>query len=290
MIASTHVPTAYGYGRVSHKDQEAGDSVPAQEARTTAYHQLISTDPERFPGLAWGGFYGEPGHVSAFWNPWGRRPTGKKLVKILQPGDHIIFDKIDRMWRSIDDFVVTRHWFKKRGITAHCVNFHGASFEWESPGGNFFLTMFAAMGEFWSAKMSEDIRKTKERMRHRGQWVGGQGIPCLCKKVSKGKIAWDHEKIALLRRIISLMDQGMIIQEVADFLEQERCQQEGIQFKRSAFFKRKFTHKLVSSLYERRAALEYYPDTDPNTIHWSKLCGTNRRERDMILASMVVEE
>ena len=53
------------------------------------------------------------------------RIAGKQLMSIIQPGDHFIIDKVDRLWRSNEDFVDVMRMFKEKGVTLHICNLMG---------------------------------------------------------------------------------------------------------------------------------------------------------------------
>ena len=80
--------TAYSYGRVSHADQVDSDSVPAQSERTKRYYESALKESR----IKWGGFFHDEKNVSASKKPFFKRKAGRKLIDLLQPGDHIIFD------------------------------------------------------------------------------------------------------------------------------------------------------------------------------------------------------
>jgi putative DNA-invertase from lambdoid prophage Rac len=277
--------TAYAYGRVSHKDQIAkGESIPGQEERSLAYFNF-QLAPK---GVEWGGFHSDPRNVSAFRKPFARRVAGKRLMGLLQPGDHLIFDKLDRMWRSVDDFCVMRKWFERRQINVHVVNYLGASFSWFSPAGRFFLTTFVAMAEFSSAETSDRIRRAKRRMREAGRFQGGR-VPIGCKVIGKSKetrrLVWDEGLIEQLREVDDLVTgQGYSLRQAAILLEQRLCAAEGRNYTNSAFAKAYWTRDKIREMVDRaKIILPLYPDTDPNTLEWQVIQGTRRKPVDMLM-------
>jgi putative DNA-invertase from lambdoid prophage Rac len=48
-----------------------------------------------------------------------RRERGGELFRTLKQGDVLIAAKLDRVWRSAKDALVTIDEFKKRGIAVH---------------------------------------------------------------------------------------------------------------------------------------------------------------------------
>jgi hypothetical protein len=77
-------PSAYGYGRQSHRDQiDANEVLPQQGVRTKAYF-TAQLEPL---GVKWGGFMADDSAVSARTNPFLDRLAGKALFMLLQPGE-----------------------------------------------------------------------------------------------------------------------------------------------------------------------------------------------------------
>jgi DNA invertase Pin-like site-specific DNA recombinase len=170
-------PIAYGYARVSHVNSlEKGESLPAQSERITAYY-----DSALKPlGIDWGGVYDDGTNISAFRVPFHARPAGRKLVEILKPGDHLVLDKVDRIWRSIDDFVYIMQRFKEKNINIHIVNFLGATIQNNTPMGDFILRQFVLIAELESTIKSERIREALARKRNAGGKANYQ-VPAGCK-------------------------------------------------------------------------------------------------------------
>lgn len=277
------MPTAYGYGRVSHmKQQEKGESLPAQEERSIAFYEFRLKPA----GVVWGEFFGEPKHRSAYSTPLANRPGGRRLLATLKPGDHLIFDKLDRMWRSIDDFVVMRDWFFRHQIHVHVVNYMGASFEWGSPIGRWIITNMVASAELESAVISDRIIRAKKRTREMGLWTNGSRAPLGTKAIGKKpnvKLVWNEPELETMRRIIDLVDKNWVPDSVAELLERELCAAEGREFNPSHFVKKKWTKERIYRFVARgRWLLPLYPDADPNKIDWKEMSGRNNERKSML--------
>ncbi len=109
----------FGYRRVSHLDSvESGLGLNAQQRRNDAYIQRLLNS---HPGLRHGANYVDEG-VSAFKNPFRQRQQGKLLDQQLQSGDHVVFARLDRAWRSIMDMMETLKDWEQRGIHVHFVD------------------------------------------------------------------------------------------------------------------------------------------------------------------------
>src|SRR5688572_12888768 len=97
-----YTPQVRGYARVSHKSQlDKGNSLLDQETRIKAYYDLRNLEPNSvFAGTEFDQVYCEPLAQSAYDKPFRMRPMGKLIYEQISPGDHVIIDKVDRIWRD----------------------------------------------------------------------------------------------------------------------------------------------------------------------------------------------
>lgn len=148
--------TAYGYARVSHnKSFDKGDSLPAQEDRINTYYQQ-HLKPH---GIVLGSIRNDGQSVSAYRVPFFIRPAGKLIMNELKAGDHLIIDKPDRIWRSMDDFVHVMESLKKLGVTVHIVDFLGQTIKNNTPMGEFCLNMLVMVAQLESSIKSQRIKE-----------------------------------------------------------------------------------------------------------------------------------
>jgi DNA invertase Pin-like site-specific DNA recombinase len=172
--------TAYGYGRQSHRDQiDAAEGIPQQSVRTKAYF----TAQLELLGVKWGGFIPDESAVSARTNPFMLRHPGKLLFDLLQPGDHFIVDKVDRLWRSVADFVDVRRMFEQRKVTLHICNLMGAtSVQLGTPAGDFVMNIMVAGAQMESDQCSDRTRARFAGRRAEGRYPGSR-TPLGCKLI-----------------------------------------------------------------------------------------------------------
>lgn len=171
----------YGYGRVSHTNQmDKGQSIPDQEARITAYVQLRQLDDKgTFAACHWAGMFSEPRAQSAFSKPFRQRPTGSQLMELLNPGDHLVVDKLDRLIRAAEDFFSLNRYFAERGMRLHIVNLGGASLDTGTALGHLILGNMALYAEFESLMKGE--RVSEARARRRAEHTdAGVTLPVFC--------------------------------------------------------------------------------------------------------------
>lgn len=175
-------PRAYGYGRVSHKNQyDSGNSLEDQERRIVQYYQL-KVDAGLIPKNSWCGMFAEPRAQSAYSRAFRDRPMGKKLVKLLKPGDILIVDKLDRIFRTNADYAMQVNWFIERGIDLHLINFMGSSISSASKFASVMVGIQALFAEHFSADLSDKVCRARAARRAQGKHGGG-AIPWFCELV-----------------------------------------------------------------------------------------------------------
>lgn len=217
-----YVPCVYGYGRVSHASQLTGvdgkdphGSLHDQETRIKYYYEMQSKEGMKLHGTVWSGVFLEPKAQSAFSKPFRSRPEGKKLIAKMCPGDHFIVDKLDRMFRDQEDFVLCRRYFVEHGITMHFVEFLGMSGDSNSRGLRLFLNLRVLMAEHESETTSERTRLARSSLRAAGR-DDGTTAPCFCyfkgtdpskKRGHTGKLVMHDWAIPTMEKICWMRDQ-----------------------------------------------------------------------------------
>lgn len=220
-------PVAFGYGRVSTDDQYNRDtSVPDQRVRAERYYEMYLKDQ----GVVWGGFRDDGKGTSASKVPFFERPAGSKIMQELRPGDHIVFDKIDRMWRRVIDFCNVSEWFSQHNITMHIVNMGGGmSFNTGSAQGRSFLVMMANFAEMESEMKADRIRDAlaEKKKRCTGSSHTVYGTTPIVRN-GQNVIVWHIEQRKEMRIAVDLHDNHhYTFVEVALELENMRREKEG---------------------------------------------------------------
>jgi DNA invertase Pin-like site-specific DNA recombinase len=172
-------PIAWGYSRVSHAEGfKKGDSCESQTVRIQAYFDthLKSLD------FVLGTIDNDGENISAYKTKFQNRPAGRRLLAKMQAGDCLIVDKIDRLWRSIEDFVMLMKVLESRKISIHIVNFLGQTIQSDSPMGSYMLKHFVLVSELESAMKAERTKEAIGVIRLKGR-VFNHNIPPGCKAV-----------------------------------------------------------------------------------------------------------
>ena len=172
--SSQRTPRAFGYARVSHSNSFKRDnSLPGQRERIEGYFEQ-KLQPK---GIQLAGIYDDGTNVSAYRTQFWCRPAGKRIMAEIKPGDHLILDKVDRIWRSISDFTFLMERLDQLQITVHIVNFLGESIQNNSPMGKFVIKQFVLIAELESEIKSERIREGLQRQRMAGNHAS-RFCPC----------------------------------------------------------------------------------------------------------------
>lgn len=158
----------FSYARVSHVDSStSGLSMSSQAEQTERYAKYLQT---KRPQLSRGPHFGDE-VVSATSDKLRDRPQGSQLDASLQRGDHVVFAKLDRAWRSMRDMLETLDSWKERGITVH---FCDMMLDTSSASGEVFLRILCMLAE-WEAKViSERTKMALEVRRKQGRPVNNQ--------------------------------------------------------------------------------------------------------------------
>lgn len=198
---------AVGYKRVSTQRQhEHGVSVDIQGEHAEQYYQMHL----EHQGIEWAGVIEEPKGVSATKKPLHKRPGGEILLALLAPGDHIIIDRVDRLWRKNIDFAKVIEYFDENDIHLHVVNMMGATFDRHSPMGELILLMMVGMAQLEGHLMSSRVKDTWAMLRKQGKGcgqppIGHMRVKSADKKLN-GTFMIDPVKRSIMQRMVSLVD------------------------------------------------------------------------------------
>jgi putative DNA-invertase from lambdoid prophage Rac len=153
----------YGYCRVSTAEQaDEGVSLAAQRQQIAGYAMMKGWELADCFVEA-----GVSGSVSL-----SDRPEGRRLLEVVTEGDIIITPKLDRMFRSAADALVTLEEFKADGVGLHMIDLGG------DVTGNgiskMVFTILAAVAEGERDRIRERIRDAKRHMAAQGEFSGGK--------------------------------------------------------------------------------------------------------------------
>lgn len=262
--------TFYGYTRVSHVNSlTKGDSLPAQELRIKNYYDTILSPL----GIVNGGIYNDGMNISAYSVPFSLRPAGKLILSKIQPGDHLVLDKVDRIWRSIEDFCTLMKLFRKRDITVHIVNFLGQSIQNNTVLGDFILRQFVMVAELESAIKSERIKEGLAHARNRRGTRAANTVPFGTSRYkypdghrTRAALKWNEMERKFMSEIVRLRDdEGLSWKEAGPIIariEAEMYDRE-IRTPRQIELACRYTW---TTMYMMETAYRYLGIEDPNKI------------------------
>lgn len=137
--------------------------------------------------------------------PVSDRPEGFKLLSILKAGDIVITAKLDRMFRSAADALVTLEELKSMGIELHMIDLGG------DVCGNgiskLVFTILSAVAEQERDRIRERIRETKRYQASEGRYLGGK-VP-FGYQVSEGQLVPVPEQQAILEQMKAMRAEGI---------------------------------------------------------------------------------
>ena len=208
---------AYAYVRVSTVDQAAnGLSLDTQEQSAKAYHNML-TSQERYKDLEWGGFYNDGGQ-SAWKVCFSERKQGKKLLAKLEPGDHLIFCRLDRAFRRITDAINQMDEWMRQGIGIHFVD---QGLNMDTANGRLVVNVMTVVAQWESDIKSERCKEVHARKKSEGKPVN-QKVPQGKKLVGTGenkRYVRDTSLLLYYRYIRILRGKGMSFAAISDRIE-----------------------------------------------------------------------
>lgn len=142
--------TVYGYARVSTE------------------HQDIDLQIEELKRYGCDVIYQEKGSGKSAED----RQELQKLIETVQPGDKMVFTKLDRFARSTVDALQIATRLNQKGVAMVILNFGGMQVDVSTPTGKLMLTMFAGFAEFEREIMLERQRAGIARAKKAGKYKG----------------------------------------------------------------------------------------------------------------------
>ena len=217
---------AYAYIRVSTVDQaENGFSLGAQRDAAVAYYEMLRHQ-DRYSMLDWGGFYSDDGQ-SAWKRPFSQREQGSKLVAKLEPGDQLIFCKLDRAFRRLKDAIIQMEDWFNAGVGVHFVD---QGLNMDTANGRLVINCMTVFAQWESEIKSERVKDALNRKKKAGQPVN-QKIPTGQQLVGSGnnrRFVFDPSKRPVMRLILFYNRHcGMGARKIGDRIEQLLAARDG---------------------------------------------------------------
>jgi putative DNA-invertase from lambdoid prophage Rac len=205
----------YGYIRVSTQEQaRSGLSLAAQRRQIEVCANRLRLKVARiFRDAA----------VSASKTPMLRRAAGQELYATAKAGDHIAIAKLDRAFRSLQDFSYMLDRWQRRGVLVHILDI---GVDTSSPVGRLIAGIIAAVAEWESRRIGERIRDAHAERRAQGRKTNG--TVAIGYRATRGKIVRpDEAERKIARRILRLRRAGATWEDIAARLNRERVWRRG---------------------------------------------------------------
>lgn len=200
----------YGYTRVSTIEQASGTSLDEQENRIKGAALMRGEDVSEVFTDA-----GVSGSV-----PLRQRPSGGRLLDVLQPGDTLIVAKLDRIFRSAADALTMVEELKTHGIDL-IVTDMGVDPVTQNGASKMFFGMMACVAEFERTRIKERQKEGNQAKRAKSGFTGGK-CPFGYRVVGSGKeamLAPDPAEQEAITLINQLRKGGMSYQKIAEELD-----------------------------------------------------------------------
>ena len=112
--------------------------------------------------------------TSARKTPLFEREGGSRLQH-LSPGSHIFCSKLDRVFRSTADGLLTMAYFKKHGITLHFADQNGCTLDLSTGEGEFMFTILLAAASLEPRRTADRTSKAMKSRQENGQRMTSAG-------------------------------------------------------------------------------------------------------------------
>jgi DNA invertase Pin-like site-specific DNA recombinase len=200
---------AYGYCRASTGKQTLTFEAQRQQIERY-YKQKLEGE-----GYEWGGFFEDK--ATSGGKPFTEREQGLRLFVAAQPGDAIIWTKMDRAFRSVRDGANTLHLLKQKGISIHSIDIN---LDTSTALGEFVCHLLMLLGELERSWVSTRTKEAFDARRRNGQ-PAGSVTPAGWRALGKGKdrtMEVDPKERKLMDRVYADYVGGQPIELIATIL------------------------------------------------------------------------
>lgn len=199
------MPTVYCYGRASTDKQALTES--AQRSVCEEYVQRCMM-PQGFQYGGWHYDAATSGSTQMF-----ERTQGRNLWVLAQPGDRLVWAKLDRAFRSSYDFVHTMQLLQSKGVSFSSLDI---GLESSTPIGKCVFTIMAAFAELERDFIRERTRNGMRAKRQKGKPINPHA-PIGWKKVGKKRDSYwlpDPEERAQVERMVAMRAAGATLERI----------------------------------------------------------------------------
>ena len=158
--------------------------------------------------------------------PLRNRPKGRVLWDAMNTGDTVIFNKVDRVFRSVRDAAETVHIWQEKGI--RCV-IMDLGIDLATPAGRMFFHQLASFAEFEREMIGQRTREIAAYLRKHGRPFGSaRPFGWLRKGTGKDSryVACEEEREVCFR-VLGLLEDGKSYRQIVWALAKDRVTKPG---------------------------------------------------------------
>lgn len=199
------MPTVYCYGRASTDKQAV-----TEDAQRSACEDYVdrSLKPQGFTYGGWMYDAATSGSTQMF-----EREQGRNLWALVQPGDRIVWAKLDRAFRSTYDFVQTMQLLQAKGVSFTSLDI---GLDSGTPIGRCVFTIMAAFAELEREFIRERTRNGLRAKRQNGKPLNSSAPIGWKKCGTKGDAYFlpDPVERAQVERMVAMRDSGVSLERI----------------------------------------------------------------------------
>ena len=161
-----------------------------------------------------------------------RRTSFQQMLKDSSKGawDYVIVYKIDRFGRNKYEIAMNKHTLKLNGIRLLSAMENIP----DTPEGIILESLLEGMAEYYSAELSQKVKRGMNESRLKGQYTGGPVV--FGYKVEKKKILIDEEQAKVLRYMYEQYAAGVYVKDIIAELTEKGIYYRGEPFKRTTVY------------------------------------------------------
>lgn len=163
------------------------------------------------------------------------RPAGKELCQRLRKGDIVIVLRIDRLGRSIPQFVRVLELWQKIGVIIHITDFAGGVFDPENPMSRLMVHVLMSFADYQHSLIVQTTKEGLATVRREGRRSGFTAPygwkferrynPRARTADGLGKyqdyVVPNHEERAIMAKMVELRSLGYSLWQVCNYLNEE---------------------------------------------------------------------
>lgn len=198
------------------KDGDAERIAASEDAETIRLQVEVCERYAKMKGLFTTEIIKDP-ETSARQTPLFEREGGSRL-RFLARGTHVICSKLDRMFRSTADGLLTMNIFKSRGIILHFADQGGCTLDLSSGEGEFMFTILLAAASLEPRRTADRTSKAMKHRQENGQrMTSAKTIPFgqMIDPNDPARTTACEEELAAIYKANSLHADGVSLRNIA---------------------------------------------------------------------------